>query len=201
MVEDTSNRKPWLKYEKVGATTREFHTPVLKPRELFWARLWLVFSGHLGGHQIYLGNSKSALKWLAGSFTLFIAAAILLEMIVPDIDHNKSVLIPILVWFVAVAFEYRRLPKLVKSANLRMFGQKAEHDPVMRGEIGPYSRMRPIVFVYIILAVSGFAVSTFFPDTPYETVSALVMFAVSFLAFLQFTKIQKKIRQERYPND
>lgn len=153
-----SNRKPWLRYHKPGAPVREFREPEKKPRELFWARLWLIAGLQIGAHRLYLWQYKKAFVWFLILNICVVFLLIFAEVMFPkNVEKAVSIGVPIL-WIVIIAIEYRRLPKLVMTVNQKQFGSRILNNPLLRGEIGLYSAMRPVMML-AGLSYFGFVIS------------------------------------------
>jgi len=173
----SKSSKPWLKYHKSSAPVRDVPPLKKKPRQLIWARLWLL----AGFHRFYLGQPLKALLFFLALFTALpigmVTAAILkLDRFVP------LEIIAFVPYFGVFVVEYIRLPTLVKNANIKIFGPRAKYAPEMQGNIGPYYKLRPIVL--LIIAIYAFAIVSV--DYTWPEWTSWVMMGAIFSAFVAF---------------
>jgi len=189
-------RKPWLNYHKPGAPVREFHEPPKKPRELFWARFWLIVGMHAGAHFIYLRKFKSAVLWFLAFQGILLFLLIFIAARFPEDDERiVSIIVP-LIWIVVIAFEYRRLPQKVKTANEKIFGRRVIHDERLQGEIGPYGAMRPVMLLCLISFLVYFVSLNALGDDNLLVWAAHLFFMISlFIAFRKYSAIKKQPSQ------
>jgi len=194
------SRKPWLNYHKPGAPVREYHEPRKKVRELFWARFWLVFYSFFGIHRFYLGQTKAGILWLVVGLPYSFLLAFSGTMILESADNQWMSVIPFLIWMCAIVLEYKRLPKLVRAANKKIFGRRVLHDVRLQGEIGPYGAMRPIISALAISYLCAFIIDLNWPNSAIAVLAVLLIFIMFVVAIIQYSKI-RKIRDEDFKND
>ena len=182
--------KPWLNYHKPNAPVREYSPKRKKPRLLIYARI-LLFSC-FGLHRFYLRQIWQGFLILA----LFAIVRIIAISNSPQ-DQNEWTLLHyvlnILPLFFILLIEYLRLPKLVKKANAMTFGAENLNTVLLRGEIGIYGRLRPIVMFFIFsLAVYFLSVILKLPQ-PISIILVLMALLTVFYFFLRLEKIKKKV--------
>jgi len=189
-------RKPWLNYHKAGAPVREFHEPRKKPRELFWARFWIIVGGHVGAHQIYLKNWKIAVVWFFGAMLYLFISAIFMDTYSDGSTFKLLDIVPLLVWFAFITFKYQKLPELVKLANESIIDRKHLLDYQLRGEIGPYKSMKLIVCIIGVLYICAIIFDFFWPGSLYLSLFAILLFVCWIIAIIQYSRLKKGLTKE-----
>jgi len=185
-------RKPWLKYHKLNAPVREYHAPPKTPRELFWARFWLIVGVQIGAHKAYLWQYKSAFLWFLFYSSIVIGLLPVGDLVFPENAESFVAISLIPIWIIIICIEYRRLPKLVRTANEEQFGEKEFDDPILRGEIGPYAEMRPIILALVVSYFGLIIIAIGWPNSNLALVPLLLVFITISFATIQYSKIRKQ---------
>jgi len=193
--------KPWLKYHKEGAPVREFHAHAKKPRELFWARFWLITGSHIGAHRLYLWKYKSAALWIVG---FQIATPVFLLICIglfPQDDGRVISILALIFWLAVLALEYVRLSKMVSQANKLNFENLTDDDYRLRGEIGPFGAMKGVVRWSALFFFICIIVFLLLGENNLLVGAMLVLFMLCLLVmYRQYLSIEKRQRS-REPHD
>lgn len=193
-----NSRKPWLKYRNPDKPARKYHIEDKKPRQLIWARLWLVLGFSVGAHRFYLWDYRVG-GILASIYCIF---SILLTFsmqrffshLSDDVAETVSLLIYLLVAIPIGVYEWRRLPERIRAANLRAFGPSNAKEPNYHGEIGKYSALRPTVVLAI--AASVIMIFTSFRDDLWRDVAVIIFFTGVLVFFIHLLIVSKRPEKE-----
>lgn len=195
-------RKPWLKYENPDKPARNYSKAKEKPRQLIWARFWLVVGFKVGAHRFYLWDYRGGLLWIAVYFLLNLIVIVLSSVILrvaPENSVEPILLIPVLLTVFAIgAYEWRKLPERIRTANREEFGSNALEKPKMQGRIGRYSALRPT----FMIACFGFFIflGTSFLRDPFPVLGVLLFCASSIIFIIHFILVGQRPDLE-LPND
>lgn len=193
-----NSRKPWLKYRNPDKPARKYHIEDKKPRQLIWARLWLVLGFSVGAHRFYLWDYRVGGIW-ASIYCIF---SILLTFsmqrffthLSDDFAETVSLLIYLLVAIPIGVYEWRRLPERIRAANLRAFGPSNAKEPNYHGEIGKYSALRPTDVLAI--AASVIMIFTSFRDDLWRDVAAIIFFTGVLVFFIHLLIVSRRPEKE-----
>jgi len=179
--------KPWLNYHKPGAPVREYHPKKHKPRQLIWARMWLLS----GLHRFYLRQPWKGILLIFGLLVLNLFSAIWMDKY-PDEPSRIQLMISFVPMFTLYAIEYFRLPGLVRDANIKTFGKRAKTVPEMQGLIGEYAALRPVVLCFITTyMLIQFGVVFSWPSWVLFIVASM-NFIATIVFLIQIVKITKR---------
>lgn len=188
-------RKPWLNYHKAGAPVREFNATPKRPRELFYARLWLLVGASVGAHRFYLWRPRSAIIWLLGYNVFPYVPAYAVESFFPESNGRVWLTVLVFIWVVIVAIECFRLNKMVVAANRKEFGREAIHNNGMQGQIGPYGPLQrtSLILCALLLVLVLFEIWT--PGYVYAGFVGLSLISGVSVWMIHYTITLKRIRK------
>ncbi|WP_189580096.1 hypothetical protein [Litorimonas cladophorae] len=189
-----------MEYHKAGAPVREYKSPPTRPRELFWARFWLFAATNVGGHYIYLKKTRVAVVWIVCTMIYWISVSIWHDALAPSEDEWIYLALPFIPWLAVIAFEYRRLPEMVRQSNTAIFGKRAMYDPRMQGNIGPYGAMRPVCILMALSYICILVLAAGWPINDFVWLPFSLFFLLTGVAIVQYTRITKR-HSERLNND
>ena len=193
-----NSRKPWLKYRNPDKPAGKYHIGDKKPRQLIWARLWLVLGFSVGAHRFYLWDYRVGGIW-ASIYCIF---SILLTFsmqrffthLSDDFAETVSLLIYLLVAIPIGVYEWPRLPERIRAANLRAFGPSNAKEPNYHGEIGKYSALRPTVVLAITASV--IMIFTSFRDDLWRDFAVIIFFTGVLVFFIHLLIVSKRPEKE-----
>jgi len=100
-------------------------------------------------------------------------------------------ILPVLGWFAFITFKYQKLPELVKLANESIIDRNHLFEYQLRGEIGPYKSMKPIVCSIGILYISAIVFDFLWPSSWYLSLFAMLLFVCFIIAVIQYFRLKK----------
>ncbi|WP_416878730.1 hypothetical protein [Litorimonas sp.] len=193
-----NSRKPWLKYRNPDKPGRKYHIEDKKPRQLIWARLWLVLGFSVGAHRFYLWDYRAGGIWASiyciFSILLTFSMQRFFSFLPDDVVETVSLLIYLVIAIPIGVYEWRRLPKRIRAANLGAFGQSIAKEPNCHGEIGKYSVLRPTVLLAI--AASVIMIFTSVRDDLWRDVAAIIFFTGVLIFLIHLLIVSRRPEKE-----